>query len=103
MKTAKLTGPALAGALIVLWTATASAGTVYSQNFDTGSATFTTNDPYWTNSGEDNGYIVEPRTASEDSVMRFRRTSAALAIFSLTAQWTLRRRGMNFLSARPLT
>jgi hypothetical protein len=59
MKTAKLTGPALAGALIVLWTATASAGTVYSQNFDTGSATFTTNDPYWTNSGEDNGYIVQ--------------------------------------------
>jgi len=37
----------------------AHATAVFSENFDSGSATFTTDDPYWTDPAEDNGYIVK--------------------------------------------
>jgi hypothetical protein len=37
----------------------AQAAVAYTQNFATGSATFTVDDPYWTDPSEDNGYIVQ--------------------------------------------
>lgn len=46
-------------AALVFYTTSAKAGTVFSENFDTGSATFTVNDPYWTNQSLANGYIIE--------------------------------------------
>jgi hypothetical protein len=37
----------------------AQAQVVYSQNFDTGSATFTVNDPFWTDPNRANGFITK--------------------------------------------
>jgi hypothetical protein len=37
---------------------TAQATIAFSENFDTGVASFTTDDPYWTDPSEDNGFIV---------------------------------------------
>lgn len=35
------------------------AGTVFSESFDSGSATYTVNDPYWTDQSRANGYIIQ--------------------------------------------
>jgi PEP-CTERM motif len=41
----------------------AKATTVFSENFDTGSATYTTNDPYWLSNPDKNGFIVKTSAA----------------------------------------
>src|SRR4051794_30220701 len=42
----------------------ARANVVFSQNFDTGSASYTTNDPYWLDNSLANGYIVKDTTTA---------------------------------------
>jgi hypothetical protein len=49
----------VASLLLVASAVQARAGIVFSENFDTGAAVFTTNDPYWLNQASDNGYIIK--------------------------------------------
>ena len=53
----------LLSAVLGIGAGSASAGVAYSQNFDSGSATFTTNDPYWLDQALANGYIIKSTTA----------------------------------------
>jgi hypothetical protein len=48
-----------AAAILCVGPAPAKASTVYSQNFDSGSATFTANDPFWLDPNEANGFITQ--------------------------------------------
>jgi hypothetical protein len=49
----------LALALLLAGVTCTQASPVFSESFDTGSATFTVNDPYWTDVARDNGAIVK--------------------------------------------
>lgn len=46
-------------ALTLLGTGTVQARAQFSENFDSGSATYTTNDPYWLDNSRANGYIIQ--------------------------------------------
>jgi hypothetical protein len=49
----------LAGALTMAVTGPAKADVAYSQTFDTGSAAFTVNDPFWLDNALANGFIIK--------------------------------------------
>jgi hypothetical protein len=52
----------LVTAFMVLTSGRANATVVFSENFDSGSATFTANDPYWLVPANTNGVVVEDTT-----------------------------------------
>jgi len=49
-------------ALVIVGIGPAKADVAYSQNFDTGSASFTANDPYWLTQSDANDWIVQNTT-----------------------------------------
>jgi hypothetical protein len=51
-------------ALLVVALGSARANVAYSQNFDTGSATYTVDNAYWTDQSQANGYIIQTTNSS---------------------------------------
>lgn len=54
----------LFAALALALSGSARAGIVFSENFDSGSATYTAGDPYWTDHSQANGFIVKNSAAA---------------------------------------